>query len=744
MRNWCGEPVPRVDGLDKARGRTVYLGDQSLDGALFGVLVRSPVAKGRLKKIYWDESIDWSGLFRVEAEDIPGQNCVSIIKKDMPCLAFDKIMYLGEPVALVASADLGLARSAALTAKQDIEPEKPLLDIRQAVEKYRQEPQSDGLIHSIDIERGDVQNALASSDLIVDGEYWTGPQEHVYLEPQVVAAIPRGDKIEILGSMQCPYYVRPAVALALGMPDENIIVRQTPTGGAFGGKEDFPSSIAIHAALLAQKAHAPVKIIFDRQEDISFTTKRHPSCVKLKAGVKADGTFSALEAEVLLDGGAYTTLSPVVLSRAAIHACGPYRWRDVGVKARTLRTNMPPYGAFRGFGAPQVHFAIESHVDEIAARLDMDPVELRKKNLLREGDQTATGQVLKESVSAVACLESVSRAADYAAFKKKLEHVQSTRHKKYGLGVASFWHGGGFTGAGEEHIAAEVAIDLMEGGRVQVAISSTEMGQGERTTIPQIAAQALGGIPLDLVSCDLPDTSNAPDSGPTVASRTIMMVGALVESCCMDVLAYLKKVSKTRDDEQIADWPDAVGRALKGRPKIRFAKKYEKPPDLKWNEERHVGDAYAAYAWGAVAARVSIDMLTMETTVDDIWCTVDAGKAINPKIVEGQVQGGLVQALGYALFENLQVSEQGAFLQNRLQNYIVPTSMDTPGLHVELIENMYSRGPFGAKGVGELPMNGLAPAIRNALRQALGQAPNRIPMIPENLVEQGLAGNTGG
>ena len=734
MKGWCGESVPRVDGDDKARGATRYTGDLDVPGLWYGAAVRSPVARGKLLGLHWDEGFNWSHVVRVTPAFIPGKNTIAIIEQDMPCLADDEIRYLGEPVALIAAPEKAMLEEALAAVQVDVEPVQPLLvGLDEVGRRYSADPESLEYLHRVEIEKGDIAAGLDEADEVVEGIYRTDPQEHAYIEPQAVLATPlENGGVKILGSMQCPYYVLPSVALALGLPEDRVIVEQAPTGGAFGGKEDFPSVIATYAALLALEARAPVQMLLDREQDMNFSTKRHASWTRVRAGVKRDGTFTALEMDFLLDGGAYVTLSPVVLSRGAIHATGTYEWPNITIRARVVRSDTPPAGAFRGFGAPQAHYAIESHVDRIAAHLGLSPLELRRLNLLRNGSVTGTGQTLDDAEGIGACLEAVVKSCDYEA-RARLDSMTRKMPGEFdrGIGLALFWHGGGFTGSGEEKIASRSALELTADGKVDVLISQTEMGQGARTAIAQIVAEACG-IPIDRVRYALPTTDRVPNSGPTVASRTIMVVGKILERCGRDLIEVMaRRLGRERGDWQ--SWEAAVSAALEHGP-LRVERTYAPPPGMVWDEETHRGSAYPCYAWGAAAIEVTVDHVTCEVTPENIWCAVEVGKAINPIVVRGQIEGGLVQALGWGMLEQLTFDERGAYRENRFQTYIIPTSLDVPPIHIEVLEMPYPYGPSGAKGIGEMPMNGLAAAVRNAIRDALGVSVDSAPATPEKIL----------
>ncbi len=346
-----------------------------------------------------------------------------------------------------------------------------------------------------------------------------------------------------MGSMQCPYYIHKALKQLFNLSDERAIVIQTTTGGGFGGKEEYPSMIAAHAALLALKAQRPVKIIYERGEDIAATTKRHPGIVSHRTGVTRDGRLTASEIDFVLDGGAYVTLTPVVLSRGAIHALGPYRCDNVRIAARAVATNTPPNGAFRGFGAPQVAFAYEMQMERIAEDLGLDPLEVRRINMLREGDITATGQRLTSSVGSDEVLNSVIERSNYIGKRRSIEESRangSDQEKRRGVGLSFFFHGAGFTGSGEAKMKAQAGVEVTTGGRARVLSGSTEIGQGTRTIFCQIVADELG-VDFADVEIEDPDTSLVPDSGPTVASRTTMVVGRVVQLAAREIKDKLNK-----------------------------------------------------------------------------------------------------------------------------------------------------------------------------------------------------------
>ena len=730
-----GHNVARAEGVEKVTGAARYIDDLAFDGMLYGATIRSTIPAGRIVAVERDKAFDWSGFTWVDHRDIvaPGKNVVAMIVDDQPFLAVDRVRHQAEPIALIAHADRarladGLAH---VHVRYDAEPAQ--LDFESA----------DKVLKEIAIRRGDVDAVFARRGVtVVEGTYRTGAQEQLYIECNGVIAQPGAEHaddggITVHGSMQCPYYVVRALCTLTGLPREKVRVVQTTTGGGFGGKEEYPSMIAGHAVLLARKAGRAVKMMYERHEDLVATTKRHPAIVRHRTAVAQDGTILAIDIDLRLDGGAYVTLSPVVLSRAAIHATGPYRAEAVRIRGRVMMTNTPPNGAFRGFGAPQSQFAAEVHMDRIAGELKIDPIELRKKSLFRTGDVTATGQVLKDSVAAHEVLDRalarhslVVRAHNKKkhAHNKKQPHNKSTVSdgKLRGTGIALFFHGSGFTGGGEVKLASRAGLALTKQG-VKLLVGSTEIGQGTRTMHAQIVAETLG-ISYDLVETADPDTARVPDSGPTVASRTCMVVGKILQRAAEKLRAALGDYDDDKSFAKRARW------LLADRGTVEIIEEYKKPGDIIWSDETYEGDAYGAYAWGCNIADIEIDPITYQARCTQFTTAIDIGKAIHPILAEGQIEGGTLQGIGWALYEDV-VMRDGRMQNASLTNYIIPTTLDTPPITVEIVEHPYANGPFGAKGVGECPIDGPAAAIVNAIRAATGKRLDAIPATPERIMK---------
>lgn len=754
--------MDRLEGLAKLTGRERYLDDEPIDGCLWGMTVRSPAPRGRITAVRFDPAFNWdawkdSGGVIVDHRDIPGPNETYLIENDQPVLAGAYTRHVHEAVLLLAHEDRNLLRRAVAAVKVEVASEPPVLDYRIPPRPDQLQRGTDNLIKSLRIAKGDVAAALASAAHIVEGVYETGAQEHVYIENQAMAAWVEtgsdGDVVVVRGSMQCPYYVLNALKHALARDEKRVRVIQAPTGGGFGGKEDYPSTVALHAALLALKAKRPVKIIYDRSEDMAATTKRHPAQVRHRTGIDRDGRLIAQQIDVFMDGGAYVTLSPVVLSRGIIHAAGPYSCPNVLITGRAILTNAVPYGAFRGFGAPQTLFACERHMDRCARAIGMDPVEFRRINLLRDGQTTSTGQTISGGTDRVAMLDHAIKVADYAKHAREAESFNATHpYLRRGVGVASILHGAGFTGNGEVYLNSKLDVAGLPNGKIEILAASTEMGQGTNTVFTSIAANAVGYAHDDIVVAT-PDTHRVPNSGPTVASRTVMVVGKLIERACDMLAQQAVDIASATPGSRPDLFEDAElatplrGKALKhaviawhkSHPgqQLKAQAVYQQPPNIKFDDKNYTGDAYATFAWGACVAHVEVDLRTCATRVLDMVAVQDIGTVLHPTLARGQVQGGVVQAIGWALMEECRFKD-GGMINNQLTNYIIPTADDVPPIRVEFIEKPYAHGGGGAKGVGELPMDGPAPAILNAVAHALGSTadPTAIPLTPERLMQE--------
>lgn len=755
-----GSTPLRPDGADKVSGRSLYVDDLQLEELWHGWTVRSPHASARILEIDASRALEDPAVRVVTARDVPAPNIISMIDQDWPVLAAERVNHVAEAVALVAAPTRERARKAAEAIEVRYAEQPAIVDLDAALAtEARGDPVR--VLCQKTIRRGDLEAGFAQAAHVVEGIYASGHQEHAYIEPQGMIAIPHAaqgqasESLEVVGSLQCPYYVHKALVTLFG---DNVRVRQAVTGGGFGGKEDYPSLLAAHACLLARATGKPVKIVYDRHEDIVATTKRHPARIRHRTGVAADGTLLAMQIEVLFDGGAYVTLTPVVMSRGIIHAGGAYRCPNVEIAGRALATNTAPNGAFRGFGAPQTTFAVERQIDKIARVCGLDPLTVRERNAYTLGDVTPTGQTLTESVSALECLRLAELKSGFRDRWNACEAQRATApddgQPRPGIGLALAWHGTGFTGNGERLMRSPVRLRATRQGTVEVLVSSTDFGQGTTIVLAQIVADAVGVDTGRIVVVE-PDTDRVPDSGPTVASRTVMVVGsvldragrALARELCARVAA-LHGVETARleegwflaaKDRRLARFEEGLARVIDSEAPLEIERRYEPDDQSRFDDESYQGDAYAVYGWGVDVVELEVDPDTLAVRPTRATLVCDVGKAIHPVLCAGQVEGGTLQALGHAYMEEIKL-ERGRYLNDSLSTYVIPTTLDTPAMQTFLIENPSPVGPQGAKGVGEIPMDAGAAALVQAIESATGITPTTIPATPEVLLADLAAG----
>ncbi len=739
-----GKSVPRKEGRDKVTGAARYIDDVTLPAMLYGATVRSQIPRGVIKEISFDPQFNWSDFVIVTAKDIPGKNCIALIGDDQPCLADGKVNHPEEPILLLAHSDPHLLRRAVDAVSIEYEILPPIFTIDESERRSQVVWGTDNIFKTFLIAKGNLDGVWAKADHIVKGEYTTGAQEQLYIENNgVIAAFHAAHGITVWGSLQCPYYVHKALMALCNLSADKVRVVQMETGGAFGGKEDYPSMIAGHAALLAMKSARPVKIIYDRLEDMTATTKRHPSRTRHRTAVSKDGKILGGEIDFTIDGGAYATLSSVVLSRGTIHAGGPYYWPHVRVSGKAVATNAPPHGAFRGFGAPQSLFAMERHMDRIAQVVGLSPAEIRRRNFLKPGQTTTTEQMIREEIDLGKLLDRALEISDYTAKKAKFakeNEVEPTKTGpiKRGMGIAAFLHGAGFTGSGERYLASVVGVEGCPDGTVRVLVSSTEFGQGTNTVLCQIAAEALG-LPYEDVQIAQPDTNQVPNSGPTVASRTAMIVGDLVRSAAIGMKQTLLAGGKLDSSYSPEEFRAACRDHISKHGQFRSLARYDPPQGVFWDDQKYRGEAYAAFAWAVYVAEVAVDLSTYSVSVKDFVALQEVGRILHPILAQGQIVGGVAQGIGFALYEKV-VWQNGRMQNGQMTNYIMPTSADLPPIRVFFEEMGNLHGAYGAKGIGELPMDGPAPAILNAIEDALGTRFDSVPLLAEDIFEAVSAG----
>jgi CO/xanthine dehydrogenase Mo-binding subunit len=729
-----GVSVPRKEGRDKVTGQAQYVDDMTLPDMVYGATVRSQIPRGKIRKITFGPGIAWNEFVVVTAKDIPGKNVIALIADDQPCLADGLVNHSEEPILLLAHPNRHLLPQAVQAISVEYDQLPAVFTMEESENRSEIIWGADNTFKTYLVEKGDVDGIWESADYIVEAEYRTGAQEQLYIENNgMIASFDAQQGITVWGSLQCPYYVHKALMALCNLPADRVRVVQMETGGAFGGKEEYPSMIAAHAALLAIKSGRPVKIIYDRMEDMAATTKRHPSRTRHRTAVSKDGKILGGEIEFTVDGGAYVTLSSVVLSRATIHAGGAYYWPNIRIKAKAVATNAPPHGAFRGFGAPQSLFALERHMDRIAQVVGFSPVEIRKRNFLKPGQATTTEQIVREPIDLEKLLDRALELSDYRTKKQRFATENEKGTSRKGMGIAAFLHGAGFTGSGERNLGSVVGVEGCADGRVRILVSSTEFGQGTKTVLCQIAAETLG-LPYDNVEIAQPDTNQVPNSGPTVASRTIMVVGKLVQSAALGIKQTLIGSGLLGDSYSSDQFQSACRNQVATHGPLRSWAHYEAPADVFWDDDKYRGEAYAAFAWAVYVAEVTVDLTTYSASVNDFVALQEVGKVLHPVLARGQIAGGVAQGIGYTLYEKV-VWQNGRMQNGQMTNYIMPTSADLPPIRVVFEEMGNIHGAFGAKGIGELPMDGPAPAIVNAVEDALKVPFNSIPLLAEDIFE---------
>lgn len=691
MKRYFPNSTVKIDNEEKMAGKAIFTDDILCQDALYVVFVRSTISKGKILRIEVPALPD--DYHYIDAKDIVKENVVSIIFSDWPVFADGVVNYYGETIGLIAGPDkqtvLDLVRKVVITYQE----ETPNFELKESV------------FHK-HFAKGDIAKAKQEADFSYTETFRTSLQEHLYLETQAMLMWLDGDKVTVKASMQCPYYVKKAIVRTLGCDPDNVRVIQPAVGGAFGGKEHYPSLLSAQLATALVKIKKPLRFVFDRTEDIAFTTKRHPSQTTYIAYVK-NNKITGIEAHVKLDGGAYIGCSGVVLARALIAVVDCYTIPSLEVNGDVYLTNTVPTAAFRGFGSPQTIFAFEMFINHLAKAAKADPLEFRFTHLAKKGDITAVSGNFHDEIIMPQLIEKAMEMSDY---KRKIKEYNKPNSNK-GIGMSWFLHGCGFTGSGESTIInAHVKLVKEADDTVHLYTSQVDFGQGNRTTLKKIVSDTLG-YPEHLVFHESPDTDHTLNTGPTAASRTIIIVGYL----CEKAAKHLKE-----------QW-------VSGK-RIEIIEPYVAPPYIHWDEETMQGDAYPGYAWGVNIIEVSYDPLTYQVHVDGVWSTYDVGHAIDERIVVGQSDGGIAQGIGYGMLECMDIKD-GKFYQKTISDYTVPTSMDLPYMETVLIDNHFAYGASGAKGAGELTFVGVAPALCLAIEQAIKRKINKIPANPEYIME---------
>ena len=725
-----GQARPNPNARAKIEGSARFTDDYDFPGTLYARTKRSGVPHARIRSIETSAASALPGVRAVLThEDVPGHKRHGLVIDDWPVLCGDKVRYSGDAVAIVAADSDDIAAAAVDLIEVDYNELAVVGDAIQAARSDAplvHEGRDDGnLLKHIKVDKGDIEAGFAEADVIVEQTYRTQATEHMFLEPECSIGVPAGydptefggvldaaavrgetaqhDKITIYVGSQIPYQDRSQTAAALGVEPDEVRVVATLMGGGFGGKEDITGQI--HAALLAEKTGRPVKMLYSRRESLLVHPKRHATVIRIRTGAKKDGRLTAVQATLYGDAGAYASLSEKVLGRATTHAAGPYDVPNVKVDCFAMYTNNAPSGALRGFGVTQSCFAVESNMDTLAEKLELDAVEIRRINALDVGKTTSTGQVMRESVGLNECIDKVAADMRGNDFRWTWEEGSS----RFAWGVAVAYKNTGLGGGAVDKAGAEVEAwaDAGKATRAEVRISSAEMGQGLPGVLAACAAEELG-IPIESVNVLLGDTDFCPDGGPTTASRQTFVSGNAV------------RLAAQQAAEKLAIDGDHV--------LVRYD--YEAPETQPLGSG---GDMHVAFSFCAQAALVEIDMNTGEVHVRKVVAAHDVGRAINPLTIQGQIEGGIVMCIGFALTEHY-IQEDGKPWTNVMARYKIPSITHTPAITSHIVEHSASTGPYGAKGVGELPSIPTAPAITNAIYRATGVRVRSLPVDQDELL----------
>jgi len=745
-----GRSLVRTDAPGKAQGRTRYAGDYVMPNMLHVKVLRSPLASARLARLDAAKARALEGVVcvltaaelpdRLAATDIPGQTGRKRLDTDQQILVRERVRYHGEPLALIAAETSALAERAADLIEVDLEPLAGVYDPEDALEPGAPLVQgTDNVVSTYKVRKGDPEAGFAAADRVIENTFRTQFIEHAFLEPEVgLAWVDENEVINIRVSTQVIEHFR-FIADAVGVAHNQVRILGAMVGGGFGGKEDV--TVEIYLALLARATGRPVRLVYSREDSFFGHGKRHPFVIHHKTGVTKDGKITALQVDITADAGAYVFLSPYVLLYGTVAAPGPYRVDNLRVDARAIATNNMYTSAFRGFGAAQACIAHEQQMDEIAAALGIDRLELRRRNFLRTGDALATGAPIESAVWSDDCMTEAWAALG--------EPTPDDGPIKTGRGVAAYQQSyGRITWL---HDTSEAWVGVEMDGTVVVRSGVTDIGAGQVSALGQIAAELLG-VSLDEVKIYNSDSATTPLAGTTTATRALYMTGNAARLAAEAVRGRLtaraaqefgvaaSAVDLAESRAFVIDAPDRsmaledlIGVcAAEGIHRSELAM-FRAPFTGEIDPETGQGRVHPDYAFGAHAVEVAVDTETGEVTVLKSIGAHDVGQAINPAAVAGQIEGGAAQGQGYALSEDM-IYEEGRLMTPSFSEYLIPTAMDMPEVRSIILESRSGLGPFGAKGIGEPALTPVAPAIANAVADAIGTRVFELPITPERVV----------
>jgi len=747
---YIGENVVRVDSLEKVLGNPVYTADLIPKGTVYAKLFHSSIPHGVIKRVELGAARSHPGVLGVlTAKDIPGLNESSAVLPDRQLFSDPIVRSTADILGAVIAETSPVAAEAAAKISVDYEKLPAVFDPLKALELGAVRVHEKGNIaRQMKIRKGDVEEGFSKSDIILEKTYRTQFQDAAPLEPEVGLAIPEDGGVRVIGSMQSPHHTQAAVAKVLKLPPEKVRVIQAVTGGAFGPKSDeTPFDVCSTAALAAVKFRRPVYCGMDREDSMVMHTKRHPFVISHKTGVSKDGMLLADESRIVGDTGAYASLGVFVIVRATFHTVGAYEIPNVKADSYLVYTNNTYTGSLRGFGGPQAIFAIESQMEELARKLRVDPLEFRLRNMLMPGKKSATSAVMDASCGLPQCVEKVVASSNYR--EKARRYRSQTGRVRRGLGIALLMHGNSLGPEGNDYGA--VHIEVLSDGNISVGSGLTEYGTGAISGMMQVASSVLG-VPLSRFRLERPDTSKHRESGPTVASRVVVIGGnasklaaeklrARIVPLAAEVLrvdpgsvAIADGVAFDRRNPSVTvQWDDLVAEAYRKGISLK-EEGFFMAPAAPWDQEVGQGTPYVQYTWGALIIEVEVDMDTGYYKVVGAHAAYDVGKAVNPAGVLGQIYGGTVQGLGYAMMEEL-LHKEGVVMNPNLGDYYIPTSMDIPEeFKAFIVEVPGPLGPFGAKIIAEPPIVLPGAAVRNAVLNATGVSVDDLPVTSEKVL----------
>jgi xanthine dehydrogenase D subunit len=739
-----GDSPIRPDGILKVMGEFAYSSDLWTDDTLWGATLRSPHPRARIVRLDIGPAVARPGVYAVLThEDVPGAKTYGLEVADQPVLAADEVRYHGEPIVIVAADHPETARRALADIEVEYEVLEPVVDARAALAPDAPRVHPGGnVVRHVPIRKGDVEASRAEADVVVRGEYEVGMQDQAFLGLESGLAVPAEDGgIDLYISTQWLHRDREQLAASLRMPEERVRLHLAGVGGAFGAREDL--SMQVHACLLALHTGRPVRMFYNREESFFGHVHRHPASLRYEHGARSDGRLVYVRADIVLDGGAYASSSGAVAINAATLGIGPYEVPNVAMDCWAMYTNNPPCGAMRGFGAVQACFAYESQMDALAARLGMDPVDLRILNAISEGSTMPTGQVVDSAAPVAELLRRVrdvpmpleGEVGGVFDLRDLPGGVSNTTHGEgvvrgvgYGIGIKNVAFSAGF----DDPFTARVRLEVIRGEPVvSVHSAAAEVGQGLVTVQAQVARTELGVDRVDV----LPADTTVGNAGSTSASRQTYMSAGAVREACERIRARLGELALERIGTEDYASPVEVLRAGEViEETVEWRHRPTRPLDPETGQVEGDGRAHVQYAFAAHRAVVDVDVELGLIKVIELATAQDVGKAINPRGVLGQIQGGSAQGLGLAVMEEIQLA--GGVVRNpSFTDYLIPTILDMPPMRIDMLELADPHAPYGLRGVGEPPTISSTPAIVAAIRAATGKDLRRVPVRPEHIID---------